>query len=99
TAVLSAVDGETDADFDRLMENDLFALGYGGLLLSLVVFPGLGSWLTARWVRRRLVDRGGAGAAAVAAAVFVVVVPVVDLLAEDTSVLLGFGTQLALLAG
>ncbi|MDX3186856.1 hypothetical protein PV458_00425 [Streptomyces sp. MN03-5084-2B] len=99
TAVLSAVDGETDADFDRLMENDLFALGYGGLLLSLVVFPGLGSWLTARWVRRRLVDRGGTGAAAVAAAVFVVVVPVVDLLVEDTSVLLGFGTQLALLAG
>ena len=99
TALLSAVDGETDADFDRLLESDLFALGYTGLLLSLVVFPGLGSWLTARWVRRRLVDRGGTGAAAVAAAVFVVVVPVVDLLVEDTSVLLGFGTQLALLAG
>jgi hypothetical protein len=99
TALLSAVDGETDADFDRLLESDLFALGYTGLLLSLVVFPGLGSWLTARWVRRKLVDRGGTGPAAITAAGFVVVVPVVDRVVEGDSLPLGFLTQLAILAG
>ncbi|MDS0140115.1 MULTISPECIES: hypothetical protein [unclassified Amycolatopsis] len=98
-AVLSAVDGRTDADFDRLMENDLYALGYTGLLLSLVVFPALGSWLTARWVRRKLVDRGGTVPAAVMAAVFVVVVPVVDWIVDGDSIPLGFGTQLAILVG
>ncbi|MBE8518900.1 hypothetical protein ILP97_15480 [Amycolatopsis sp. H6(2020)] len=99
TALLSAVDGETDADFDRLLESDLFALGYTGLLLSLVVFPALGSWLTARWVRRRLVDRGGTVPAAVMAAVFAVVVPVVDWVVEGDSVPLGLLTQLAILVG
>ncbi|MGW3995580.1 hypothetical protein ACWEF6_18990 [Amycolatopsis sp. NPDC004772] len=99
TAVLSAVDGRTDADFDRLMENDLYALGYTGLLLSLVVFPALGSWLTARWVRRKLVDRGGTVPAAVMAAVFVVVVPVADWIVDGDSMPLGFGTQLAILVG
>ncbi|MGW4064549.1 hypothetical protein ACWEGE_40110 [Amycolatopsis sp. NPDC004747] len=99
TALLSAVDGETDADFDRLMESDLFALGYTSLLLSLVVFPALGSWLTARWVRRKLVDRGGTGTAAVLAAGFAIVVPVVGRLAEGGSMPLGFLTQLAILAG
>ncbi|WP_410616581.1 hypothetical protein [Amycolatopsis sp. lyj-109] len=99
TALLSAVDGETDADFDRLLENDLFALGYAGLLLSLVVFPALGSWLTARWVRRRLVDRGGTGTAAIMAAGFVVVVPVVDRVVAGDSLPLGFLTQLAILTG
>jgi hypothetical protein len=85
TAVLSAV--------------DLFALGYSGLLLGLVVGPGLGSWLTARWVRRKLVDRGGTVPAAVMTAVFVVVVPVVDWIVDGDSVPFGFGTQLAILAG
>ncbi|MGW5742015.1 hypothetical protein [Amycolatopsis sp. NPDC003861] len=99
TAVLSAVDGRTDADFDRLMENDLYALGYTGLLLSLIVFPALGSWLTARWVRRKLVDRGGTVPAAVMAAVFVVVVPVADWIVDGDSMPLGFGTQLAILVG
>ncbi|MET8996828.1 hypothetical protein [Amycolatopsis sp. NPDC004169] len=99
TAVLSAVDGETDADFDRLMESDLFALGYTGLLLSLVVFPALGSWLTARWVRRKLVDRGGTVPAAVMAAVFVVVVPVADVVVDGDSLPLGLLTQLLILAG
>ncbi|WP_086847206.1 hypothetical protein [Amycolatopsis kentuckyensis] len=99
TALLSAVDGETDADFDRLLESDLFALGYTGLLLSLVVLPALGSWLTARWVRRKLVDRGGTGPAAVLAAGFAVVVPVVDWVVEGDSVPLGLLTQLAILAG
>jgi energy-converting hydrogenase Eha subunit F len=99
TAVLSAVDGETDADFDRLLESDLFALGYGGLLLGLVVVPGLGSWLTARWVRRKLVERGGPGPAAVMAAVFVVVVPIVDRIVEGDSLPLGLVTQLAILVG
>ncbi|HET6706273.1 hypothetical protein [Amycolatopsis sp.] len=28
--------------------SDLFALGYGGLVLGLVVVPGLGAWLTGR---------------------------------------------------
>lgn len=99
TAVLSAVDGETDADFDRLMESDLFALGYGGLLLGLVVLPGLGSWLTARWVRRRLVERGGTVPAAVMAAGFVIVVPVAGWVAAGDSLPLGLVVQLVLLAG
>jgi len=99
TTVLGAVDGETDADFDRLLESDLFALGYGGLLLGLVVVPGLGSWLTARWVRRKLVERGGAGPAAVTAGVFVVVVPITDRVVAGDSVPLGLMTQFAVLAG
>ncbi|MEU5262256.1 hypothetical protein [Amycolatopsis sp. NPDC021455] len=99
TAVLSAVDGETDADFDRLLENNLFVLGYDGLLLGLVVLPGLGSWLTARWVRHKLVDRGGAVPAAVLAGVFVLVVPVAGWVAEGGSMPLGLVTQLAILAG
>jgi hypothetical protein len=99
TAVLSAVDGNTDADFDRLLESDLFALGYSGLLLGLVVLPGLGSWLTARWVRRKLVERGGAGPAAAMAAVLVIAVPVADWVAEGSSVPLGLVIQLAVLAG
>jgi hypothetical protein len=99
TAVLSAVDGETDADFDRLLDNGLFALGYSGLLLSLVAGPALGSWLTARWVRRKLVERGGTGPAAVMAAVFVVVVPAVDRIVDGDGVALGLLTQLAILAG
>ena len=99
TAVLSAVDGQTDADFDRLLESDLFALGYGGLLLGLVVVPALGSWLTARWVRRKLVERGGAVPAAVMAGVLVVVVPVADWITADDSLPLSLVTQLAVLAG
>ena len=99
TDVLSAVDGKTDADFDRLMESDLFALGYGGLLLSLVIVPALGSWLTARWVRRKLVEHGGAVPAAAMAGVFVLVVPVAGWIAEDSSVPFGLVTQLAILAG
>ncbi|MGW3962387.1 hypothetical protein ACWED2_21385 [Amycolatopsis sp. NPDC005003] len=99
TALLTAVDGETDADFDRLLESNLFALGYTGLLLGLVVFPALGSWLTARWVRRKLVDRGGTAPAAVMAAGFVVVVPVVDRVVEGGSVPLGLLIQLAILIG
>ncbi|MEV6443168.1 hypothetical protein [Amycolatopsis sp. NPDC051716] len=81
------------------MDNGLFALGYSGLLLSLVVGPGLGSWLTARWVRRKLVERGGTVPAAVMAAVFVVVVPVVDRIVDGDAVALGLLTQLAILAG
>ncbi|MEV6874549.1 hypothetical protein [Amycolatopsis sp. NPDC051128] len=99
TALLNVVDGETDADFDRLIENDLFSLGYSGLVLGLVGFPVLGSWLTARWVRRKLVDRGGTVPAAVLAAVFVLGVPALDRAVAGGSVPLGVVTHLAILAG
>ncbi|MET8847847.1 hypothetical protein [Amycolatopsis sp. NPDC004625] len=99
TAVLSAVDGETDAEFDRLLESDVFALGYTALLVGLVVLPALGSWLTARWVRRKLAGRGGAVPAAVLAGGFVFAVPVADGIIAGDSVPLGLVTQLAILAG
>ncbi|WP_033262761.1 hypothetical protein [Amycolatopsis vancoresmycina] len=99
TAVLSAVDGQTDAEFDRLMESDAFALGYTALLVGLVVLPAVGSWLTARWVRRKLVDRGGTVPSSVLAAGFVLVVPVADGIIEGDSIPLGLVTQLAILAG
>jgi hypothetical protein len=99
TALLSAVDGETEADFDRLMESDLFALGYGGLLLGLVVLPGAGSWLTARWVRRKLVERSGVVPAAVMVGVFVIAVPIADRVIAGDSLPFGLVTELVLVAG
>lgn len=99
TAVLSAVDGETDAEFDRRLESDVFALGYTALLVGVVVLPALGSWCTARWVRRKLVDRGGTLPASVLAAAFVLAVPVADGIIAGDSIPLGLVTQLAILAG
>jgi MFS family permease len=99
TTALSAVDGETEADFDRLMESDLFTLAYDGLLLGLVVVPALGAWLTARWGRRKVLERGGVVPAAVTAGAFVVVVPVVDRIVSGDSLMLGLVTHLGMLAG
>lgn len=97
TTALSVVDGETDADFDRLMESDLFAWAYGGLLLSLVVAPVLASWLAARWGRRQVLEHRGLVPAAVVAGLFVVVVPVVDRIALGDSVVLGVVTHIGIL--
>jgi len=99
TTALSAVDGETEADFDRLIENDLFALAYFGLLLGLVVVPVLGAWLTARWGRRKVLERSGVVPAAVTAGAFTFVVPVVDRIVFDDSLVLGVLAHLVLLAG
>jgi MFS family permease len=76
-AVLTGIDGTSDADFERLMENTGFVWGYNSLLVSLVVVPAPAGWLAARWVRRRVVDRGGITVAAVAVALFVAAVPAV----------------------
>lgn len=97
TTALSVVDGRTDEDFDRLLESDLFAWGYSGLLLGLIVGPALGAWLAARWVRRKVLEHRGAGPAAVVAGLFVVVVPVVDWAAAGDSVVLGIVTHLGIL--
>src|SRR6266496_2364833 len=99
TSLLDVVDGRTDADFERLLENDLFALGYSGLLLALVVLPGGGSWLVARWGRRKVLEHGGVVPAAVMAGVFVTVVPAVDWVVAGGSVVFGLVTHLAMLAG
>jgi MFS family permease len=97
TTAVSVVDGETDADFDRLMESDLFAWGYGGLLLGLAVGPALGAWLAARWGRRKVLEHRGAAQAAVAAGLFVVVVPVVDWVVSGDPVVFGIVTHLGIL--
>ncbi|MEU5264418.1 hypothetical protein [Amycolatopsis sp. NPDC021455] len=68
-------------------------------MLGLVVFPVLGSWLTARWVRRKLVDRGGTVPAAVLAAVFVFGVPALGWVVAGHSIPLGVVIHLAILAG
>ncbi|MBP2327246.1 hypothetical protein JOF56_007631 [Kibdelosporangium banguiense] len=53
TDILLLVDGQTDAEFEQMMENDLYAAAYLGLLLSVVVLPPITAWLTMRWVRKR----------------------------------------------
>ncbi|MGH9060414.1 MAG: hypothetical protein ACRDZY_13005, partial [Acidimicrobiales bacterium] len=84
TTVLSGIDGGSDEDFDRLMENTAYVWGYNSLLVGLVVVPALAGWLAARWVRRRIVDRRGITAAAIAVALFVAAVPAVTrLVAPD----------------
>src|SRR5207247_1963053 len=98
TLVLSRVDGETDADFDRLMESALFVWGYLGLLLGLVVLPCLGAWLTARWSRRKVLEPGGTVTAAVIAGAFVIVLPVIDLVVSGDPLVLGLVTQAVTLA-
>ena len=97
TTALSVVDGETDADFDRLLESDLFAWGYGGLVLGAAVGPILGAWLAAWWGRRQVVEHRGAVPAAVVAALFIVAVPVVNRLMSGDSVVLGIVTNLVIL--
>jgi MFS family permease len=74
-AVLGGIDGGTDADFDRRMENTGFVWAYNSLLVGWVVIPALAGWLAARWVRRRIAGRRGITVAAIAVALFVVAVP------------------------
>jgi hypothetical protein len=76
--VLSAIDGQSDEDFDRLMDNAWFAWAYTLLLLALIVVPVIGGWLAARWARGRFIEPGGTGTAVVVTVVFVAVMPVAD---------------------
>ncbi|WP_328603517.1 hypothetical protein OG943_25910 [Amycolatopsis sp. NBC_00345] len=87
SAVLAAVDGQSDEEFDRLMEDPGYAWAYNGLLAGLVVVPALAAWLAARWVRRRIVDQRGITLAAVAVALFVAAVPsVTRLISPDEGI-------------
>jgi hypothetical protein len=83
TVTLGAVDGGTEAEFDRRMDDELFALGYYGLLLSLVVVPALTAWLGTKWVRRVVLDQRGRIGATIAITVFVLAMPVVLRLGPD----------------
>jgi hypothetical protein len=77
-AGLSALEGQSEEDFDRAMDNAWFALAYVLLLLGLIVVPALAGWVAARWVRGRFVALGGTAVAVGVVLVFVVVMPVVD---------------------
>jgi hypothetical protein len=77
---LYQIDGDTDAEYERLMENDAFALFYLTLLAGLVVAPVLSAWLTARLTQRWRAVRGrGSRTAVVVAVLFVLAAPVVGL--------------------
>lgn len=83
--VLLRIDGTSDSDFDRLMENDFYAAAYTALLAGLVVLPLLAAWPAANWVRRHVLDGPAATArstvpAAVVLAAYVVVWPIVGYL-------------------
>jgi MFS family permease len=81
--VLSAIDGQSEEDFDRLMGNAWFAWAYTLLLLGLIVVPVIGGWLAARWARGRFVELGGTAVAVAAAVVFVLMMPVADALLDS----------------
>jgi hypothetical protein len=100
TALLSGVDGETEADFERLMERASYAWTYNSLLVGLFVVPTLAAWLAARWVRRQVVDRRGVGVAAAAVVAFVAAVPgVTRLTSPDDSIVVNVLIQGAIAAG
>ncbi|MFD9890163.1 hypothetical protein ACFWY9_12545 [Amycolatopsis sp. NPDC059027] len=80
---LDVVDGGTEAEFERRLDNDLFLVGYFGLLLSLVVAPALAAWLTTKWVRWAVLRHRGTTVASVAIAVYVLVLPIAWLLGPD----------------
>ncbi|MFC4078650.1 hypothetical protein [Amycolatopsis samaneae] len=80
---LDVLDGGSEAEFERRLENDLFLLGYYGLLLSLIVVPALTAWLVTKWVRRAVLAHRGTVVAAISAALFVFVMPIALRLAPD----------------
>ncbi|MBP2329613.1 hypothetical protein JOF56_009998 [Kibdelosporangium banguiense] len=107
TDVLIVIDGSSDQEFERLMDNDLFALGYNGLLVGLVVLPPLAAWLGVRWSRRHTTDGRDTSLPAQVVAVtafagYVVVWPVIGYLidsADDiaSGVLTNLGLVVAIL--
>lgn len=72
---LYQIDGDTDAEYARLLENDAYALLYVILLAGLVVAPVLSAWLTARLTQRWIAHRGRGGRTAIAVAVVFVLGP------------------------
>ena len=101
--VLSVVDGKTDAEFERLMDSDVFVLAYIGLLFSGVVLPPVAAWLAMRWVRRRtavgVTGRPHWVVAAGVVAAYLLAWPVVGHLTGNGSTILGDTLLNAGLAG
>ncbi|WP_246477587.1 hypothetical protein [Actinokineospora xionganensis] len=52
TDVLFLVDGATQEEWEALMENPAYEVGYWALLVGLLVLPPLSAWLAMTWVRR-----------------------------------------------
>ncbi|MEU4670201.1 hypothetical protein AB0F91_19975 [Amycolatopsis sp. NPDC023774] len=78
TTATSVLDGGSDDEFARRMDQTWFALLYLAVLLAYVVVPSAGAWLAARWVRRRVPARRGTPVALGVAAVFLVLNLIVD---------------------
>ncbi|WP_432856073.1 hypothetical protein ACQPXB_23880 [Amycolatopsis sp. CA-161197] len=98
TTATSVLDGGSDDEFARRMDQTWFALLYLGVLVAYVVVPSAGAWLAARWVRRRVPARQGTPVALAVAAVFLVLNPIVDAAAPPhDSLPVGVLEQLGLL--
>lgn len=96
--VLSVMDGQTEADFDRRIQNPYFAMTYTGLLIGLLVLPGIGAWMTRRWARRKILEHGGRVAAATMATATVALTPILDHATSVTMIVTGVVKQLVTLA-
>jgi hypothetical protein len=97
---LFLIDGTSDADFERLMRNKVYAVSYNALLIALVVLPALGAWLAVRWERGHTIGgptaRRGAVVGAVAVLVYVLVWPLLEFLLNTVD---GIVVDLAINAG
>lgn len=91
TDVLFLVDGATQEEWELLMENPAYEVGYYSLLLGLLVLPPLSAWLTMTWVRRTTAAGTSRGrpAAIVAIALYVLGIPLFGYLIEATYFLPG----------
>ncbi len=84
---LALIDGTSDEDFERLIQNDAYLLGYDALLIGWVVFPTVGAWLANRWLRRHTTgepDRAATVTAIVVIAFYALAFPVLEKLMGTT---------------
>ncbi len=89
TDVLFLVDGATQEEWEVLMENPAYEVGYYALLLGLLVLPPLSAWLAMMWVRRATAAGASRGrvTAVVAIALYLVALPLIGYLIDATSLL------------
>lgn len=78
---LALIDGASDEDFERLIQNDAYLLGYDALLIGWAVFPPVCAWLANRWLRRHTTGepaRAATVTAVVAIAFYALALPVLE---------------------
>lgn len=93
---LEVLDGESEEEFDRLMESGALVAGYHALWFAAFVVPALAAWVAAIWMRARVVAGDGTPTAVAVISVYAFGPPLIEtaLFGEGAtlpSVLFGLG--------